>query len=50
MIRMFDDVAIIHGGTTYTTADGRAARGRYTDVWQKQDGTWRTISAHVTRG
>ena len=24
MIRMFDDVAIIHGGTTYTTADGRA--------------------------
>jgi hypothetical protein len=26
-IRMFDDVAIIHGGTTYTTADGRAAHG-----------------------
>ena len=50
MIRMFDDVAIIHGGTAYTTADGRAARGRYTDVWQKQDGKWRAISAHVTRG
>ena len=50
MIRMFGDIAIIHGSTTYTTAEGRAARGRYTDVWQKQDGTWRTISAHVTRG
>lgn len=50
MIRMFDDVAIIHGGTAYTTADGRQARGRYTDVWQKQDGEWRAISAHVTRG
>jgi len=49
-IRMFDDVAIIHGGTTYTTADGRAARGRYTDVWQKKNGKWRAISAHVTRG
>ena len=50
MIRLFDDVAIIHGGTTYTTAEGRAARGRYTDVWQKQNGRWLAISAHVTRG
>lgn len=50
MIRMFDDVAIIHGGTTYATAEGRAARGRYTDVWQKQNGRWLAISAHVTRG
>src|ERR1044071_4826429 len=28
-IRMFGDVAIIHGRTNYTTADGRAAKGRY---------------------
>jgi ketosteroid isomerase-like protein len=50
MIRMFGDIAIIHGRTTYTTSDGRAAQGRYTDVWQRQSGNWRTISAHVTRG
>jgi hypothetical protein len=49
-IRMFDDIAIIQGATTYTTAEGRAARGRYTDVWQKQNGKWLAISAHVTRG
>jgi ketosteroid isomerase-like protein len=49
-IRMFGDVAIIHGRTNYTTADGRAARGRYTDVWMKRGDTWKCISAHVTRG
>lgn len=48
-IRMFGD-AIIHGATSYTTAEGRTARGRYTDVWQKQGGNWLAISAHVTRG
>ncbi len=28
MIRLCGDVAIIHGATAYTTAEGRAARGR----------------------
>jgi ketosteroid isomerase-like protein len=49
-IRFFDDTAIIHGRTNYTTADGRAAKGRYTDVWAKRGDTWKCISAHVTRG
>jgi len=52
-IRMFGDVAIIHGRTNYTTADGRKAQGRYTDVWVKRgpaDNDWKCISAHVTRG
>jgi ketosteroid isomerase-like protein len=49
-IRMFGDTAIIHGRTNYTTADGRAAKGRYTDVWAKRGDTWKCISAHVTRG
>ena len=48
-IRMFDGVAIIHGRTTYTTAAGRAASGRYTDVWAKRDGRWLAVAAHVTR-
>jgi len=49
MIRMFDDVAIIHARTSYTTAEGRAAQGRYTDVWAKRGGRWLAVSAHVTR-
>jgi ketosteroid isomerase-like protein len=46
----FDAVAIIHGRTTYTTAEGRVAQGRYTDVWAKRSGKWLAVSAHVTRG
>ncbi|HEX3536905.1 MAG TPA: nuclear transport factor 2 family protein [Stellaceae bacterium] len=48
-IRLFGDVAIIHARTTYTTADGRAGAGRYTDVWARQNGKWLCVSAHVTR-
>jgi ketosteroid isomerase-like protein len=50
IIRLLGDAAIIHGRTTYTTADGREAQGRYTDVWAKQAGRWLAVSAHVTRG
>ena len=49
-IRMFGDTAIIHGATRYITADGRAAKGRYTDVWVKRGNRWTCVSAHVTRG
>ena len=49
LIRVLGDVAIIHARTTYTLADGRAGSGRYTDVWQRRDGRWLAVSAHVTR-
>jgi ketosteroid isomerase-like protein len=48
-IRMFGDIAIIHARTTYTLSDGRPGAGRYTDVWARQNGEWRAVSAHVTR-
>jgi ketosteroid isomerase-like protein len=48
-VRLMGSFAIIHARTTYTTADGRAASGRYTDVWAKRNGTWLAVSAHVTR-
>ena len=48
-VRMLGDFAIIHARTTFTTADGKAASGRYTDVWARRDGRWLAISAHVTR-
>lgn len=49
-VRIMGDVAIIHGRTTYRTADGRQRSGRYTDVWARRDGQWLAVSAHVTRG
>ena len=50
LIRFFGDIAIIHGRTSYNLPDGSTARGRYTDVWSREGNTWKTISAHVTRG
>jgi ketosteroid isomerase-like protein len=48
-IRVLRDFAIIHGRTSYTTADGEQAYGRYTDCWAKQNGRWLAVSAHVSR-
>jgi ketosteroid isomerase-like protein len=50
VVRILGDVAIIHARTSYTLADGRAAAGRYTDVWARRNGRWLAVSAHVTRG
>ena len=47
--RLMGDVAIIHARTTYNMPDGRAASGRYTDVWARRQGRWLAVSAHVTR-
>ena len=49
-IRVLGDFAIIHARTTYTLPDGRAAAGRYTDIWARRDGKWLCVAAHVTRG
>jgi ketosteroid isomerase-like protein len=48
-IRILGDFAIIHAATSYTTADGTQAHGRYTDCWAKQNGEWLAVSAHVSR-
>ena len=48
-VRVMGDVAIVHARTTFTTQDGRAASGRYTDVWARRNGQWLAVSAHVTR-
>jgi ketosteroid isomerase-like protein len=48
-IRILGDFAIIHAATTYTTADGKQAHGRYTDCWVRQNGRWLAVSAHVSR-
>jgi ketosteroid isomerase-like protein len=48
-VRLLGDVAIIHARTTFTTPDGRAGAGRYTDIWARRAGRWLTVAAHVTR-
>ena len=48
-VRVMGDFAIIHARTSYTTPDGQAASGRYTDVWARQNGRWLAVSAHVSR-
>ena len=48
-LRILGEVAIVHARTTYTMADGRAASGRYTDIWARRNGTWLAVAAHVTR-
>ena len=48
-IRVMGDFAIIHARTSYTTAAGQPASGRYTDCWARQNGRWLAVSAHVSR-
>ncbi len=50
IIRIFGEMAIIHGRTTYNLADGSHGSGRYTDVWARREGNWKAVSAHVNRG
>jgi ketosteroid isomerase-like protein len=49
-IRILGEIAIIHARTTYTRPDGQPGAGRYTDIWQRRDGRWQCVAAHVTRG
>jgi ketosteroid isomerase-like protein len=49
-IRLLGDLAVIHGRTVYTKADGQRGAGRYTDVWARRNGRWLCVAAHVTRG
>src|SRR3954452_10743922 len=42
-IRVLGDFAIIHAATSYITADGKEAGGRYTDCWAKQNGRWLAV-------
>ena len=49
-IRLFGNIAIVHGRTTYNKVDGQAGAGRYTDVWARQNGRWLCVAAHVMRG
>jgi hypothetical protein len=49
-IRILGEVAVIHGRTRYTKADGAEAAGRYTDVWARRKGRWLCVAAQFARG
>jgi ketosteroid isomerase-like protein len=49
LIRITGDTAIIHAATAFTTTAGASGSGRYTDIWQKQNGRWVCVAAHVSR-
>jgi len=48
-VRLMGEFAIVHARTTFTTVEGKAGEGRYTDVWAKRNGRWLAVAAHVTR-
>src|SRR5262249_22367293 len=50
VIRLIDDLGIIHARTVYKRPDGTTGNGRYTDIWSKRDGRWLCVAAHVARG
>jgi len=41
--------AAAHAQTRYVRGDGQPGKGRYTDIWSRQDGRWRCVAAHVSR-
>ena len=49
-VRILGDTAVIHARTSFVKPDGRPGSGRYTDVYQRLDGRWSCVAAHVTRG
>ncbi|MGI9424361.1 MAG: nuclear transport factor 2 family protein [Hyphomicrobiaceae bacterium] len=49
IIRVLDDLAIIHARTVFQFPTGISGWGRYTDIWSKRDGNWLCIAAQVTR-
>jgi ketosteroid isomerase-like protein len=45
-VRIFGDVALIHGRASYTMlADGAKQEALYTDAYQKREGSWVCVSA-----
>lgn len=47
-VRRFHHVALIHAENAYQLKDGREGVSRYTDIWQKRDGRWLCIAAHIS--
>jgi len=49
-IRIYGITALVQATGLFVRKDGTHGRSRYIDVYVKADGTWRAVSAQVTRG
>lgn len=47
-IRLFGDVALVHGLGSFVRLDGTTGISRYTDVYARDNGSWKAISAQIT--
>lgn len=47
-VRIYGDVALVHGRGTFTRLDGTSGTSRYTDVYARSNGVWKAISAQIT--
>jgi ketosteroid isomerase-like protein len=48
-IRISGDIALIRATGRFSRADESIGLSRYVDVYARDDGTWKTISAQITR-
>ena len=48
-IRIYGSAALVRASGVWTRADGSMGMSRYTDVYVRQNGGWKTVSAQITR-
>jgi len=48
-IRFYGDVALVQATGLFTRKDGAKGLSRYTDIYSRQNGDWKCVSAQITR-
>jgi ketosteroid isomerase-like protein len=48
-IRIYGNAALVRATGVWTREDGRMGMSRYIDVYVRQNGGWKTVSAQITR-
>jgi len=48
-IRIYGNAALVRATGVWTREDGKMGMSRYTDVYVRQNGSWKTVSAQITR-
>jgi len=48
-VRIYGDVALVHGQGSFTRRDATTGTSRYTDVYLRDGNDWKVIAAQVTR-
>lgn len=48
-IRIYGNAALVRASGVWTRDDGAMGMSRYTDVYVRENGGWKTVSAQITR-